>query len=92
MVMVLGKKNKAHCAISLILLLFIPPRGEIPPSAPYSPTAANHLLHLNERQKFRNPNKTAGKTTALYIFSFMFLNKKPENKTLKRLVATIPRI
>ena len=47
---------------------------------------------LKWKTKFRNPNKTKDKTTALNIFSFMFLNRKRENKTLKRLATTIPRI
>jgi len=42
--------------------IYSPLGAKYRPSAPYSPTAANHLLHLNERQKFRNPNKTEGKT------------------------------
>lgn len=41
--------------------IYSPSGGQILPSTPYSPTAANHFLHLNERQSFATQIKQKAK-------------------------------
>jgi hypothetical protein len=47
---------------------------------------------LNVRDQVSHPYKTTGRIMVLYILTFIFLDSRREDKTLNRMVASIPRI